>query len=217
MSKTILILLFVVSQSVNLLCASADEVDSVDAPVKRKVPRRSMYYELSVGILQGSALTKVNDTPTREESQSSIGLMVGLGLHIPIVNLDEVSTIWLAPSAHTGSFFSDFENFNDKYRYENEHNNNSELQLYATYSHGGLRKRNSHWGVEAGLGAVWRFEGFGSISSGYKRLVVPSLLVEAIYTPGVMLKLRLTSDVFTPEMPGGVTARQMCFSVVVGW
>lgn len=205
--------------------------DKEEIATVSKGPKRVVNVEFFGGVLFGYASAEIPNVAengvvngSKQISMSSGGLSLGISMHIPVFSVDAKTTIWLIPSLTSGVFLNDFRD------YQHGRNSNysttvgsAEANMHITYGIGGLRRSNSRWGVEAGIGATYRGSGYGAETrAGDETMedgarVLPTILVDVSYTPNGVYRLRLMSDIFNSSLLSGVSARQLSVSLVIGW
>lgn len=197
-----------------------------------KGPKRIANVEFTIGTLFGFAsgprdVVDENGVvqSTENVSMSASGLMIGIGMHIPVYYVNDYSTVWLIPTATAGILFNNFREELNSSGFSSSVTSTgvAELQLHATYGIGALRKRNSHWGVEGGIGLTYRTSGYGANTGSNNDAlndsprVLPTVLVDVSYAPKGVYRLRIVSDIFNSSLLGGVSARHLSIGLVFGW
>jgi len=207
-ATTIVLLLFV------SVLASAQDIDSAnqstdDAPSAMRLRRQGLINTiLGVNVLQIQGTQKFVDPNFIDQIYFQVAF--GFGMHIPVFAFEKNMTLSVVPTVQFGNGFSDTKNTDDRMATSIQE---LHAQLYATYTLGGLPRKNSRWGFEIGIGADAAI-GFTDVTS---TTVVPSILFDVIYAPGNVVRLCFIADVIKREMSNGQSYQrfgiQFCTSV----
>lgn len=101
---------------------------------------------------------------------------------MPIDRLRATATLWMVPYLSSGIFYNNFQE-TAKVRIDEELGitSNVEFAMSVTNRYGGLKKRDSKWGIVGSLGLALRFGGNGRGEEDAVVSIVPTVLVDVAY------------------------------------
>jgi hypothetical protein len=183
--------------------------------------KRKSTFEQYYGVQLSSIGWKLNDKFVNgewtviEEAAVRPYALLGFGWHLPVASLGQYTTLWFVPAATVAIAYSSVYPVNNGQDVEGYVD--VSVPLYVTLGYGALRRRESEWGVEAGVGVALtqRFE--EDVFS-----VVPSAVFEVSYAPKNVHRLRFTADLLATEFPDSrlqypYTQRAWSISYVFGY
>lgn len=204
------------------ISTAASQADSAFVSDSGKVSlKRKSSFELYYGAQLSSIGWKLNDkyvngewTVIEEEAVRPYALL-GFGWHLPVASLGQYTTLWFVPAATLAIGYSAV--YPVDYGLEAEGYVDVSVPLYVTLGYGALRRRDSEWGVEAGVGVALTQRFKEDVFS-----VAPGAIFEVSYAPKNVHRLRFTVDLLATEFSDSrlqypYTQRAWSISYVFGY
>lgn len=187
---------------------SEPKSETEESSSSSKGPKRKTNFEYIGAILVSNASLEVPNAGENGEtitsSSSSTAFAFGAGMHIPLSSLSESTTLWLVPSVLLGIATSSDVSDGGLL---------VQVPVHVSFGYGALRKRNSQWGIEGGLGVTLRT----ALSSNSEGLTVnPSAMVDITYAPSGVYRLRFMTDILSTKHSDFLTSRQFSIGLVIG-